>query len=418
MKRMQVLGALWIVLVAAGAQGQIQQSFFGMGAVSGADLPRVSYGTLAHPPMAWTMIEGTGRGVFDFSKIDPFVYGAPQDANGVAQIDLSLAWTPSWAVADQSKCAVQSSGMVGCTIPPDNMEDWANFITALVGHYNGINAPHVRYYEIWNEANTSPFWTASIKKLIAMAEMAYPILKSDPYSYVLTPSVIWAQGQGKTFMASYLSGGGALVADGVSFHGYPSRTGKGSKLPVPLPESAASTNAPIQNMVPAFRQVADTNGMLGKPLVTTEGGWGVNGVSDADMQAAWITHYEIVQAGLAARNNLQFQTWFTWGHALSGTIETAAGNPNRAGHSYQTVVGWLVGKTASPCTNVGTIWKCGVAADLIVWDTSQTCASGACTTWPFTVPIGYGHYVDLAGTVHTILNGTIALGVKPVMLEP
>ncbi len=66
----------------------------------------------------------------------------------------------------------------------------------------------------------------------------------------------------------------------MTFHGYTSYTGKGAQLPVPWPESSSSTNGAIQTMISSFRQVADSNGMQGKPLMTTEGGWGVYGVSD------------------------------------------------------------------------------------------------------------------------------------------
>ncbi len=64
------------------------------------------------------------------------------------------------------------------------------------------------------------------------------------------------------------------------------------------------------------------------------------------MQAAWITQYEILQAGLAATNNLAFQTWFTWGQASSGTIENGQGKPTEAGLAYQEVMAWIVGSTA------------------------------------------------------------------------
>jgi hypothetical protein len=418
MKRMKLSAAIVAIsfsLIAGTAEGQIQASFFGMGATSSADMPKLSYGVLSHPPLAWTSIEGTGRGVYDFTTIDQFVNGAPRDANGVAQIDLALGWTPGWAVAVHTHCLTQNTGVVICTVPPDNIQDWADFITVLADHYNGINAPHVKYYEIWNEANTVSFWTSSVSKLVSMAKIAYPILKHDSFSQVLTPSVVWDSGS--TFLTSYLSGGGSSYADGVSFHAYPSKTGKGIKLPIRLPENPQSTNQAVQTMVPAFRLVADTNGMSGKPLVSTEGGWGVNGVSDPDMQAAWLTHFEILLAGLAAKDDLQFATWYTWGHASSGTIETTQGNPTPAGHAYQEVYAWLLGQTPSPCKSAGNIWSCAVGVNLIVWDTSQTCSNGVCTTGPYNAPPAFVQYLDLTGASHTI-NGPIALGVKPILLEP
>jgi hypothetical protein len=65
----------------------------------------------------------------------------------------------------------------------------------------------------------------------------------------------------------------------------------------------------------------------------------------------------------------------------------------------------------------GNIWSCAVEKNLIVWDTSQTCSNGVCTTSQYTAPAGYTKYVDLTAASHTI-SGQIALGVKPFMLEP
>jgi hypothetical protein len=416
-KRISGLAAL-LILSAGMGQAQIPSSFFSMGVSTALDFPKVTYGTLSHPPVAWTAIEGTGRGVYNWNNMDPYVSHAPKSANGVAQIVITMGWTPGWAVADHSHCfnTVAKNPVVACTVPPDNLQDWTDFITALVQHYNGgPTVPHVQYYEIWNEANDPLFWTGGVPALVAMAQVAYPILKTDPYSQVATPSAIW--NQGIAFMTAYLQAGGSNYADVLTFHGYTSATGSKSETPVPMPESSASTNAPIQNMVADFRVVADQNGMLGKPMGSTEGGWGVHGVSDQDMQMAWIAHYQIVQAGLAVSNNLTFQTWFTWGHSNSGTIETTAGAPSKAGYAYDVVLTWLTGQTVQPCTTSGNVWSCVVGSDLIVWDSSQSCSGGVCTTAPYTPPTVYTKYVDLTAASYAI-SGPISLGVKPVMLQP
>jgi hypothetical protein len=405
-----------VVLFQAAALGQIQPTFFGMGVSTSVDMPKVSYGTLSHPPVVWTTVEATTRGTYNFVNIDGFVKRAPRDANGVALIVLDLGgWTPGWAVADHTNCFSNKQKIVSCTVPPDNMQDWIDFVTTVVNHYNGKTAPHVAYYEIWNEASNTKFWTGTVAQMLAFAQTAYPILKQDPHATVLTPSVVWMNGV--KFMTAYLKAGGGQYADGLTFHGYPSQTGPGAPVPVPMPESPLSTNAPIMTMITTFRQMADTDGMLGKPIMTTEGGWGTNGVSDPDMQTAWICHYEILQAGLAAGNNLAFQTWFGWGHEVSGTIEKTDGTPTPAGAAYNVVYGWLVGQQPQPCTNSGNIWSCPVGSNLIVWDTSQTCTSGICTTSDYTPPAGYTQSVDVTGA-SSLLQGTIALGVKPIMLEP
>jgi len=414
MKRMMGVwcALMWMAVV---TQAQVQPTFFAMGVSSTLDPPKVTFGTLSHPSLVWTTVESGGRGVYNWKNMDPFVKIAPKDANGVAQVVLSLGWTPGWAVADHTHCFTTTNNGVACTVPPDNLQDWVDFVTELVAHYNGTTAAHVKYYEIWNEANDPLFWTGGVPALVNMAQLAYPILKTDKYSSVATPSAIW--NQGISFMTAYLKAGGSNYADLMTIHGYTSATGSKSQTPIPMPESSASTNAAIQVMIADFRAVADQNGMLGKPMASTEGGWGVHGVSDADMQMAWIAHYEVVQAGIAVTNNLIFQDWYLWGHSNSGTIETTAGLPSKAGNAYDVVLTWLTGQVAQPCTASGNIWSCVVGKNLVVWNASQSCSSGVCTTAPYTAPAGYTKYVDLTAASFPI-SGQIALGIKPFMLEP
>lgn len=404
-----------VVVLAVESQGQIQPQFFAMGVSTTADMPKVSYGVVAHPPVVWSTVE-LSRGNYTFNNIDAFVKKAPKNANGVAMVSLDLGgWTPEWAVANHTTCYNNAQKIPVCTIPPDNIEDWIDFVTTVMNHYNGVTAPHVAYYEIWNEASNSKFWTGTVAQMIALAQAAYPIVKQDPYATVLTPSVVWMNGV--NFMTAYLQAGGGAYADALVFHGYPSQTGPGTPKPVPMPESPLSTNAPIMTMITTFRQLEDTYGMAGLPLMTTEGGWGTNGVTDPDMQAAWIAHYEILQAGLAASNNLVFQDWFEWGKVASGTIETSTGTPSEAGSAYNVVYSWLVGQEPQPCTNDGNIWSCVIGSNLVVWDTSQTCSNGVCTYSQYTAPVGYSQYVDTTNTDY-LITGTIDLGVKPIMLEP
>jgi hypothetical protein len=415
MKAIAILICTMLLLTFA-AQAQIQPTLFGMGTAGTSDMPKVTYGVLSHPPVAWPMIEGTGRGIYNFKSLDQFVKNSPKDANGVALIDIVFGWTPGWAIADQTTCSHNKNGYVVCTAPPDNIQDWSDFLTTVINHYNGVTAPHVKYYEIWNEMSNSKFWTGTPAQMVALAQVAYPILKQDPYSTVFTPSVVWLNGV--NYMTKYLQAGGYLYADGLTFHGYPSQTGPGYTIPVPYPESPLSTNAPIVTMITTFRALADANGLLGKPIATTEGGWGTNGVVDSDQQTAWITHYEILQAMVAAANNLIFQDWYTWGYVQSGDIETKTGTPTPAGLAYNVVLSWLTGSVPTTgCTQSGNIYTCQIATlKQIVWDASQNCSAGVCTTAPYNPDPSYLIQVDTTGLRQNIKNNTVNLGIKPLLL--
>jgi hypothetical protein len=224
---MRRIGLLLFVsfFAAVTLQAQIQPNFFSMGIASAGDMPQVAYGAISHPALAWTLVEGTARGTYVFVNLDEFVKKAPKDANGTALIDVTFGWTPGWAVADQSTCFKNDVKILSCTAPPDNIQDWIDFVTAVVNHYNGITAPHVAFYEIWNEMSNNLFYTGSVAQMLGLAQAAYPILKQDPYSRVVTPSVVWINGV--PMMTAYLQAGGGQYADVLSFHGYPSQTDTG-----------------------------------------------------------------------------------------------------------------------------------------------------------------------------------------------
>jgi len=93
-----------------------------------------------------------------------------------------------------------------------------------------------------------------------------------------------------------------------------------------------------------------------------------------------------------------------------------------AGTAYQQVYNWLVGSTlATPCSATGTQWTCtftrpgGYQAE-VIWDTSQSCTNGTCTTVDVSVDLKYSKNHDLAGNSGLVSNSTVAVGLKPIWL--
>jgi hypothetical protein len=82
----------------------------------------------------------------------------------------------------------------------------------------------------------------------------------------------------------------------------------------------------------------------------------------------------------------------------------------------------------APCSmNGGTYYKAtytcqltrpGGYQALAVWNTTQTCGGGVCSTIPYTPPSTYVQYRDIAGNLVTITPGqTVQIGLKPILLE-
>src|SRR5438309_2203561 len=148
----------------------ISANFFGVATVAVTDLPKITYGFLGHGFMAWPFTgkcKPAGKATdptnscYSWTGLDKYVNGAKNagfvDANGAVLTNIVLGGgTPSWAVTDQSACKLKS-GVYACTIPPNNIQDWANYVTAFMAHYNGTTMPHVKYLELWNEADNTGF---------------------------------------------------------------------------------------------------------------------------------------------------------------------------------------------------------------------------------------------------------------------
>ncbi len=418
----------------------IPATFFAMNVSESEDYPSVPFGTLGHPAaLVWSRGE-LSRGNYRWVIFDGFVEAARRhglvDSNGVVNIVLTLGMTPGWAVSQQSNCNT-NFGLRQCPGPPDNIDDWRDFVTALVEHYNGKTAPHIKYYELWNEV-TGNYWKAKPEDLVKLAEVAYPIIHRDPYSMLLAPSAIGVatspDSHATGWIASYLRAGGAKYADGGTFHGY-----LGTRLVVPFPmpeqdqtpgcgaERWAICAGSILTQIRNYRAVFDENGLAGKPMFNTEGSWGPDTITDPDMQAAWVTRYFLLQAGVSSEDNLQFVSWFSWGRPRGerkswGELETESGAPNQAALAYQQVRGWIVNARMTPCETKGTVWSCSLTrADgyeaLVVWDTSQTCKDGTCGTSTYSPDHRFTQLRSLSGEKAKVTAVGVRIGAKPVLLE-
>jgi hypothetical protein len=291
--------------------------------------------------------------------------------------------------------------------------------------------PHVRYYELWNEMNIDLFWTGTQTEMLNLAKAAYPIVRADSHSMLLTPSVAGPVGNltkvsGTTWMASYLDAGGAQYADGGAFHGYIAEQNGVTQFPMPDEDSTPGCKefttcyGSIVTKATMMRQVFDQHGLAGKPMFDTEGSWGNDTVKDPDTQVAWLARWYLLQAGLRSTQNLQMVAWFTWGDPKTfhwGTIETDAGAPTPAGIAFNQVYSWLVGAAINePCaSSADGTWTCTITRSrgygaLAIWN-----AQGAKSYTPRAM---YVDYRDLAGNIVKITPGApVMLGAKPILLE-
>ena len=130
---------------------------------------------------AWKDIEGAGKGIFDWSRADQVVDDALRYGLSImARVDHQ----PNWA---RSGCSQQG--------PPNNYQDYADFLFALASRYKG----RIRAYQIWNEPNLADNWcnqSPDPKNYVKLLKKAYQAIKqADPNAMVisagLAPTTRW-----------------------------------------------------------------------------------------------------------------------------------------------------------------------------------------------------------------------------------
>jgi hypothetical protein len=358
------------------------------------------------------------NGVYDWTNLDQAL--SVSETNGQTDFIYTFGVVPPWASSnpnDQS-CVTNNSPAGSCDPPSDLNADgsganahWQNFVTAVVHHAAG----QIHTWEIWNEPDILIEWNGTDAQMARMAKDAYTIIKAaDPTALVTTPTPgISSGGQNiQTWLPGYLStvfnSYGSTYADIVTFHGY---------------ANAAMGNQPEQEIATVGHvtaAIAPYPSLTSEPLWNTEGSWNTDtGLPDPDMQAAYVARMYLIQWSLGVSRFY----WFQYGNRQTGTLWTSASGLSPAGVAYGQVYDWMVGATlTSPCSLSGTVWTCnftnGSVQEQAVWDASQSCSNGVCTTSSFTPSPTYTQCSDLAGNKASITAGSpVAIGAKPILLE-
>jgi len=218
----------------------------------------------------WRDIEGAAKGAFDWSRTDRIVEQANHEGiDLVVRVDHQ----PHWA-----------GGGFPTNGPPDNLQHFADFLTALASRYRG----RIRAYEVWNEPNLVREWGGKLPdpgKYVKMLKMAYAAIKAaDPDAMVisagLSPTGTWDDSISRPddwyLESMYIAMGGnsdgyfdVLGAHGAGYKSPPERD----------PAVVAADPGLGGHRAFAFRRVEDLRAIMvkygdgGKRIWPTEFGW-------------------------------------------------------------------------------------------------------------------------------------------------
>ena len=228
----------------------------------------------------WRAIEGAGKGQYDWREADRVVAESTyRKVKIIARVDFQ----PDWARADGAHNG-----------PPDNYQDYADFIYALVERYKD-GSPHGRIHavEIWNEPNLDREWgmaqigPQSARDYVRLLKAGYEAAKAaDPSVTVITAGLSptctnTAQARPDDLYLQWMyDAGAAAYFDVLGAHG-----AGYDKHPSVSPEESAARHAGCRvfsfRRVEDLRAVMERNGDGGKQVWLLEFGWTTDQVNPA-----------------------------------------------------------------------------------------------------------------------------------------
>jgi polysaccharide biosynthesis protein PslG len=262
----------------------------------------------------WRNIEGQSKGVFEWNEPDRIVDAISQSGlKIIARVDNQPRWaspTITWP----------GSG------PPDNPQDWSDFLTAIASRYKG----RIQAYEIWNEPNLDREWgdrKPDSAAYTAMLKASYRVIKAaDPQALVISAGMSPTTTDNAQaipdveFIRQMYAAGARDSFDilGVHAAGYKAEP---CMDPAQVAQSAELTNndpsPPELRRVYAFRHVEDVHNLMlqqgdtNKQIGVLEMGW----TTDArpGSQYAWFAVDRNQQAGnLVGAFQCARQNWQPW----------------------------------------------------------------------------------------------------------
>lgn len=423
---LRILLSLFVVAAVAATSAQTTAKQFGLsgttGLISREPWPSDAFGDLRlwDTSTAWGQIN-TSPGVYDWSTLDAWLAATSQHGDDVLY---TFGVVPTWASSDRydTTCFY----LVGSCDPPNDLnqdgtgtdQHWKDFVTAIATHNHNRSTGHIKFWELWNEPHNLWYWTGTQAQLVRMAKDARAIIKSiDPNAVILSPAFSWVTLHNRTYMSNWLAAGGGQYVDVMSVHGYVFCTlPNGNRAPVP---------ECLPTYLSEYKAILSKYGQASKPIFDTEAYWGKIsnwGFSNLDMQASFVARMYLLHAA----TNISRFYWYSWngGGVLwvkNSTDPSLPGTLLKPGIAYREVYNWLVGKTMNGCSNSGSVWHCNLSGPngwlgQAVWDKSQTCSNGSCTTSTYTIDAKYIKFYTLYGDVVNITGLTVQIGAKPILL--
>ena len=197
--------------------------------------------------LTWNIMEPR-RGEYRWDLSDPVVQDL--EARGVQILGI-LGYCPAWASSGSDEF-----------YPPRDVEDWKDFVTAMVYRYQG----RIRYWTLWNEPNSNTFFHGSVEQFVRLVLIpgARAAKAVDPDCRIVGPDLAHLTGADWDKWLDRILADAGSVLDVISHHCYKDK-------PSEVLRMLEGPSRPWEP--PPVQQVLERRGQEGKPFWLTEVGW-------------------------------------------------------------------------------------------------------------------------------------------------
>lgn len=150
----------------------VDSSFFGLHDATGLSFSRLGPGSLRlwDVGVTWKEIE-VSPGVFDFTRLDSLLASFNVGTPGAPKLTYVLGQTPLFYAANHSD--------------PPPIDKFDAYVRAVASRYAG----KIDFYQVWNEANNTFFYTGTKEQMAQLTKTAaLAVMASDPKALIVAPS--------------------------------------------------------------------------------------------------------------------------------------------------------------------------------------------------------------------------------------
>jgi hypothetical protein len=328
----------------AGA-GTFTSAFFGIHVHNTGPIrrwPDIPFGSIRlwDARVNWPNLEPR-KGQWDFVRLDEFVAWAESRR---MEVVLPLGVTPRWASSRPDEPGAYGPGLAA---EPVDIESWRSYVSKVSQRYRG----RIAAYEIWNEANTKPFFSGTPQSLAQLTLAASEeVRRADPSARVIAPSGVGLDAR-VAWPSQILGLGVAQAVDAASFHTY-----HGGQPPETMIEPLLKLKA--LNKAAGFGAVPMWNTEFGYWMSNDRASWAeFERRNELSEQTA--ADYMPRDLLLAAALGFQRFFWYSWDDSKMGLLEPGTFAHRRIADVLEQSIRLLTDWTLESCNRNATgMWTC------------------------------------------------------------